>query len=359
MRKVFLFIGIGCTLAAFSLLSRHRDFDPRSSLTGGWKARPEQHGCIWDAYFSPDGKRLLFRVKDELGNQSRADTYLYSLSDGNTRKLPISRLPDFPGQPWAPDSKHIAFYESSACEIFNLETNSVVETFRTALREWSPDGKKQLFVNYMTNDMYLRDVESGDWTVLPREVGESRLIWSRDCSSLLYFDWDTKNIMQYTIKDGTVSKLASLNGYGNRFYALLVPSRLTDYVYFTAPRQRAERFGQKVILRRLDIRSGAIEDVFDSGLDQDKGGIGLIYLTQTEDPMYYYQSITEEDGKQNRSMMTLNMKAGESKVLWEGNYRYRDYSYKADMFAVTTNDSRTICLFDVKTKTLRQIFPAD
>ena len=55
-------------------------------------------------------------------------------------------------------------------------------------------------------------------------------------------------------------------------------------------------------------------------------------------------------------MRKLNTHTGESEVLLEGNYSYRDYSYKTDMFAVTTDNSRTLSLFDAKTKTLEQIF---
>ena len=357
MRNVFLVIGLVCTLAAFSLLSRHRDFDPRSSI-GGWKARPEQHGCIYDAWFSPDGESLLFRVRDESGRQSNRDTYLYSLNDGSTRKLPISRLPVLPHRPWAPNSKRIAYYERNACKVFNIETNSIDETFRIGLTEWSPDGKKQLFENSMTRDKYVRDTKSGDWTVLPKEVGESHLLWSHDCKSLLYFRWDTKNIMQYRKKEGAVTELASLKDYGKRFSALLTPSRHHDHLYFTTPRHYTDDYAPKVILQRLDLTSGKIEQVFDSGLDQDKGGIGRIYLSRNDNPIYYYQSVTGEDGIQIRSMRKLNTRTGESEVLLEGAYSYRDYSYKTDMFAITSENSRTLSLFDAKMKILEQIFPA-
>ena len=223
--------------------------------------------------------------------------------------------------------------------------------------DWSPDGKKQLFENTLLKDKYLRDVTSRDWTVLPKEVGESRLYWSRDCGSLLYLDWDTKNILQYGIKDGAVTELASLNSYGKRFYTLLAPSRHLDHVYFTAPRHHTEEYPPKVILRRLDIRSGKIKDVFDSGLEQGKGGLGRIYLSLNDNPIYYYQGVTGQDGIQHRSMRKLNINTGESEMLLEGNYSYRDYSYKTDMFAVTSDDSRTLSLFDAKTKTLEQIYP--
>ncbi len=363
MRKAFLAVGLICSFLAFAIIFRQiRDFDPRSMLGGGWKAKPQLHGNILTVKFSADGEKLLIRVRDDSGRNLEADTFIYSLSNGAIRKAPVGRHPNPSRLPWSPDSRLIAFYERNACKVVDIATGSVVQTFRIGMTEWSPDGKYQLFRNDATRDAYLRNVADGDWTVLPKEFGDARLIWSRDCKFLLCFDWDTKDIMRYRTRNGEVTKLASLTGYHKRLFALLVPSPHSDHAYFTTPPPNTD-YRQNAILHRLDIRSGKIETIFDPGLDPDNSALGRIYLPRDEKHIYFgrHDRVGDDRGNEEwrRSLIKLDIATGETEILYKGSHLFRDYSAVKDIFLLCGKDLKSLYLFDVATRALDQIYPPE
>jgi Tol biopolymer transport system component len=342
-----------CVLAAIVILPKQEAIDPRSTFRG-IPSRPQFHGCIWDAHFSPDGRKLLFRVNDESEKYSRDDTYLYVLEDKSIRKLPIARNSQLAYSPWSPDSKHITVLERNECNLFNIETNTVTKQFRVILREWSPDGTKQLFENPLTRDTYLRNVEEGTWTVLPAEVSEAVLpCWNRDCTSLFYYDRERKKIMQYNIRAEDLTELKKMEGYHDRFFPILVPSRNADFVYFTTPRPNSDS-RQLVILRRLNLRTRHIETLF-----KNEGGVSKPFLSPNRNYLYIYCYEPGQDDQMNKSFIRFDIRTRTPETLMTGPYHFRDYSGKSESFLLGGKDLRTLYLFDPSNRKLEHIYPPE
>ncbi len=364
MRKVFLAVGLICAFSAFAIIFKQtKDLDPRSMLGGGQKANPQLHGAIPDAKFSPDGEKLLIRVRDDSGQEVQVDSLIYTLSNGAIRKAPVGRSPIFTSSPWSPDSRHIIISgRNGASKVVDIETGSVIEEHTTRLKGWSPDGKYQMFRNYMTRDRYLRNVADGDWTVLPKKLWDGLLYWSRDAEFVLSFDRETKSFFRYRMRDGEVFKLASLKSYRKHLYVQLFPSRHSDHVYFIMPPSNTG-FQQKTILRRLDIHSGEIETVFDSDLNPGESVPRKVYLPRDEKHIYFdrIDRVGDIGGKEQwrRSLTTLDIATRETEFLYEGSHMTEDYSAVKDIFALRSGDLKSLYLFDVATRSIEQIYPPE
>ena len=362
VKRGFLVVGIICTLAALFILSKQRNLDPRSAF-GRSKARPEYHNCIWRPSFSPDGKKLLFRLRDESGTYTKEDTYLYSLNDKTIRKLPISRGSWSYGSPWAPDSMHIIINEGTASKIFSIETNTFVERLGTRLRDWSPDGKTQLFSNYYTGDKYLKDVRKGTWTILPPVFRPQQLYWTHDGKYLLYVDRKSRGIMRYGLKDDNVAELVSLKNYSESVGRRLFPSPNGPYVYLATPRSPSLANSREEILQKLDIRSGQLTKAVDFHMNPKEEQFIQVFPSRDNTVIYYAKQNFEQRERTGCSVVKFDTVMARPEVLLEGPYFLYDssniFSEMTNVLAVKSEDQHILYLFNVRTKTLEQIFPPE
>jgi hypothetical protein len=360
MRKLFLIVGIACTVAAFAIFLRKTGENP-FSRRGPQRAFKSADQRVSRISFSPNGNHLVFVVYDEAGDFHETDTYLYSLGRKTITRLNTNKDGYITGPLcWAADSIRVGYNEERpgvgsfySGRVLNVETNSVEEKFSIFFLGWSPDGDKQLFHNLYTNEVFVKEVGKPTWSVLPKRLGEGKDVycWSGDSRSFVYSD-TMHDIQEYRLEENVVRNVGLLGEYSIRGF--FHPSLSTNSVYFLTDRE-PKGSGRGVVVWKTDLRAGETVKFFDSGLDPEGELISQMFFGPGDSPIYLvlYK-------KDTRALVRLDPLTKKTETVFTGQFAAWDYSSKRDLVAITLEEDkhRTLHLFNVKTGQIERIFPA-
>jgi hypothetical protein len=365
LKPLFFLIGVGAYLAAGIIFFATRKGNPFSTRPKWLLANPKYDGIVRIVEFSPDGQKLAFEVRNETGELSVQDIYLYNLDQKKVRKLNIENTEIFTG--WAPDSRRLTFVRRKPHNphlydgyVYDTEQDAIVEKFNLPFerRGWSPNDEWQLFRHPITGVVYVKEIGKPQWLQLPEEA-RNILYWSRDGNSLLFLQGQEKDrkLLQYVIKDGTLQTVAYLNDYFFRITSLyLVP--YADVGFLVTSRALDE--SDMSVIRKLDLRTGEVIYSFDGNLPEGNGIFKLFIPPQINRLYFYigqYETRGELQGEPSR-VVSLDMDTGKMEMILGKEYRPLAYCGKTDMFAVR-NDPKTLSLFDVKTRTFERVYPVN
>lgn len=340
MRKIFLIIGLACTIAAVYLI---QDKAPKIpiSFDGTWKADMKDDGRLMWVALSPDGKYLAFVEYDESGENHATHTYLYSLDKKTLRPLPTNENGWVQQLFWSPDSTKLAFNHSRPHQyrgveygrVLSLKTNSIVREFNIAfkgLAPWSPDGKRLILSS--RGGGFVKEVGRPVWTRMEESFGGKAIHWTPDSRGLLYVTPDSGSIMRIDIADGISRRLATLRDFNVNMFAMR-PGRRSDVVYLLTSRDKEQSGRRPTVIRKLDMETGKISEVLDTGLDPDKGEFmnnNALHVGPRDDVIYYWE----------RGLIRLDTTTQERETVLDGGFYLWDYSPKEDVFAFTRYEGK-------------------
>lgn len=184
---------------------------------------------ISDLNLSPDGKRVLFTVREcnLKGNEYNTDIWLLELGDGSLLKITQSPKQDNTPR-WSPDGKHIAF-------ISNRDGKNQIYIMRTDVGEpwkltdspteveffqWTPDSKN---IVYLMKD--------------PRTEEEEKRIKEKDDAYSLFKNLKNSHLWKISIDGKENKKLTNGNFHISRFQ---ISDDGREILYSSAPSPRVD-----------------------------------------------------------------------------------------------------------------------
>ncbi len=189
---------------------------PRQLTTGGKDGGPK---------FSPDGKRILFTSRREMGKDDKGNGLYVIPVDGGEARLLLRRKEGIEGPSWSPDGSKVLFLSNVGTDdedvrtirrinfwfnekgyvynlrkhvfVLDLATNEAKQIthgeFDVAHATWSHDGKRLAYLasaddmKPYVSDLFLLDVASGASTQLTKHNMEiSHVAWSPDDRTLAF-----------------------------------------------------------------------------------------------------------------------------------------------------------------------------
>jgi dipeptidyl aminopeptidase/acylaminoacyl peptidase len=184
---------------------------------------------ISDLNLSPDGKRIIFTVREcnLKENEYNTDIWILNLSDGTLSKVTQSPKQDNTPR-WSPDNKMIAFISNrdGKNQIYLMRTDigepwkltdspTGVESF-----EWTPDSK---YIVYLMKD--------------PRTEEEEKRIKEKDDAYSLFKNLKNSHIWKISVDGKENKKLTNGNFHVSRFK---ISNNGKEIVYTSAPSPRVD-----------------------------------------------------------------------------------------------------------------------
>lgn len=365
MRKVFLIIGTCSFLAAAGLVVSRGNENPFSNTRKWWLSNKKLHGIIYEGAFSPDGEKLLIAARNDSGETTTRDLYVYLLNERTLTRLTVTLFDGFVS--WAPDSRRIAFNQPEVRNryietgrIFDTEQNRITERFKIPFggwrQPWSPDGQWQVFSSQL--HVYAKETGRPVWLEVPMEphygipfwnYNGKTIIWYR--SRILYtYDIEERRLNTIRTGDWEISSLLYCSPYANEAFVLT---------------SRKQKEYSRVVLRRVDLDTGQFSYSFDSGLDPEGNSLAKVFIPPRDNQVYFSTYQYAVKGKtlgEPSKLVLLDMTTGETKTLFSGGgYRLLDYCGSRDLFTVTSKDDghKVLYLFDARSGSVERIFPLE
>jgi hypothetical protein len=366
VKLLFFLLGAGAYLVAGALLMARAKSNPFSVTPKWWLANKEYDKVVATASFSPDGRKLFIEVRNESGELSEVDPYLYELNEKVLRPCTIER---YCGSAyWAPDSRHLAFnqfaphmrYLREGC-VYDIERNIITEHFSIMLgggwrQHWSPDGEWLLFLHPVTRKRYAKQMGEPVWIELPE--GIPLPFWSNDGTTMIGYKPEERALYKFDFVKQSSRILALFDEHKIRpvFYR----SPYANEAFVLAYGKPGDRFC--TVVQKISIDTGQITS-FDTGLDPGTASLIGVFVPREENLLYFNTYQGTVDAKpvgEPPKLVLLNTRTGEMETVLSGRYRFYDYCGIRDMFAITLPEDghKKLYLFDVKTKRFEQIFPS-